>query len=443
MTHSTPFSSITISPDRQRQEFDPEALTDLANSISARGLLHAIVLRDTPEGPTLVAGERRLRAMESLWAIGCGVIHNGTHYPPETVPYVTLGELSELEAEEAELDENLKRKDLSWQEQASALARLHALRSKQAAAIGETQSLRETQAEAVASSDAVPKSYQPFRETLLLAEHLDNPEVAKAKTAKDAFKILQRQEATAKNEELAARVGKTFNSSVHSLVHADCLEWLRNCPANTFDVICTDPPYGMDAQSFGDGGGKLSGTEHHYDDTPEAWNKLIRDLVPALFRVAKPQAHAYVFCDIEKFPVLKLQMESAGWYVFRTPLTVYKLGSGRVPLPEHGPRRTSEWCLYAIKGNRPVTAIYNDVIPCKLEENIGHGANKPVELYTDLLRRSVRPGDSVLDCFAGTGTIFPAAHMLKVSATGIELSAEYYAIAVKRLNALDEEPEMI
>jgi DNA modification methylase len=49
----------------------------------------------------------------------------------------------------------------------------------------------------------------------------------------------------------------------------------------------------------------------------------------------------------------------------------------------------------------------------------------------------------VLDAFAGTGTIFPAAHACKLYATGLELSAEYYGIAVKRLNALDEEPSMI
>jgi hypothetical protein len=47
---------------------------------------------------------------------GNGVRHNGVLYGENEVPYVTLGELSPLEAEEAELDENLKRRDLTWQE---------------------------------------------------------------------------------------------------------------------------------------------------------------------------------------------------------------------------------------------------------------------------------------------------------------------------------------
>lgn len=449
MTHSTPLSLITISPDRQRQDFDPEALTDLANSISARGLLHAPVLRETPEGLVLVAGERRLRAMESLWAVGSGILYNGVLYPPETVPFVTLGELDPLEAEEAELDENLKRENLSWQEEASAVARLHSLRAKQAALVGQSHSIAATARElhpekAEGKRDGELGAVQSeVRAQVILAQHLDNPEVASAKTSKDAFKILKRQEETTKNQELAARVGKSFNSSAHSLIHADCLEWLTDCPANVYDVILIDPPYGMGADTFGDGGGKLSNSEHTYRDSEEEWGRLFAELPAALFRVAKPQAHAYVFCDLDKFHDLKSRMEAAGWYVFRTPLIAYKPNSGRVPLPEHGPRRQYELCLYAIKGKKPVTAIYSDVIPCRLEENLGHGANKPVELYTNLLQRSVRPGDSVLDCFAGTGTIFPAAHGLKVRATGIELSAEYFGIAVKRLNALDEEPAFL
>ena len=61
----------------------------------------------------------------------------------------------------------------------------------------------------------------------------------------------------------------------------------------------------------------------------------------------------------------------------------------------------------------------------------------------DLLRRSARPGDSVLDAFAGSGTIFLAAHQCKLYATGLELNAEYYGICVNRLNALDEQLEML
>lgn len=439
MSHSIHIEKLRIAPNRQRQDFDPEALTDLANSISARGLLHAIVTRETPDGLTLVAGERRLRALENIWLMGDGIRYNGSSFAPYEVPYVTLGELDPLEAEEAELDENIKRKDLTWQERSEALARLHRLRERQAVIVGEQHSIAETLKEA-----RVPQgSYATERQTLLLADHLHKPEVASAKSPAEAFKIIKREEERERNRSLAETVGRDFSSAAHKLHHVECVKWLSDCPDNSFDVILTDPPYGMNAQSFGDGGGKLVGTDHRYDDSYEAWLDLMNRFLPEAYRVAKKEAHAYIFCDFDRFHELKSIAEQAGWYVFRTPLIVHKLGSGRVPLPEHGPRRQYELCLYAIKGNKLVTGIYSDVIACKLEENIGHGANKPIELFVDLLRRSVRPGDSVLDAFAGTGTIFPAAHACKIYATGLELNAEYYGIAVKRLNALDNEPSMI
>lgn len=437
MAQSIQFSEITIAANRQRKDFDPEALTDLANSISAVGLLHPIVLRETTGGFVLVAGERRLRAIESLWAQGDCVRYNNATFAENEVPYVTLGELSPLEAEEAELDENLKRRDLSWQERSEALGRLHALRLAQAVEAGESHVIADTLRE-IETSD-----YGGDRQALLLAAHLDNPIVASAKSTKDAFKALKRAEETEKSLALAEQVGQNYNSSVHQLFHADCMEWLKGCPDNTFDVILTDPPYGMNAQSFGDGAGTQVNSIHSYNDTPQEWNRLMEPFCREAFRVAKPEAHAYIFCDFDRFHFLRQFMLKAGWDVFRTPFIVYKTSSGRIPRPEHGPRRQWEMCLYAIKGNKPVTAIYSDVIPCKLEENLGHGAAKPIELYVDLLRRSIRPGDSVLDAFAGTGTIFPAAHQCKVYATGIEVSPEYYGISVRRLNDLDSEPPLL
>lgn len=437
MTKPLHFDDLIVLDNRQRREFDPEHLTDLANSILSLGLLHPIVVRETANGLTLVAGERRLRAMQDLWMLGDGVKHNGREYPPYEVPYVTLGQLSPLEAEEAELDENLKRRDLTWQERSEALARLHKLRIAQAAELGETRSIAETLRE-VETTD-----YSTDRQAILLAGHLSNPDVAKAKNVKEAFKALKRSEDRTKSIALAEAVGRNYNSSVHKLYHVDCLDWLGKCPANQFDVILTDPPYGMGADAFGDGAGKLTGTDHRYKDDAESWQKLMTSFAPLAFSVAKPQAHAYIFCDFDKFHFLKIMMESAGWYVFRTPLIVYKLGSGRIPLPEHGPRRQYELVLYAIKGWKPVRGIFSDVIPCRLEENLSHGANKPVELFVDLLKRSVSPGDNVLDAFAGTGTIFPAAHECKVYATGLEMSPEYYGVAVQRLNKLDDEPMLV
>jgi len=456
MHPKTPIASITIPADRQRREFLPTEMQELAYSIESLGLLHAPVMRLVDGNLTLVAGERRFRALKQLFTLGQSFRYNGEVYTAEAgqIPYVSLGDLSPLEAEEAELDENLRRVNLTWQEHAAAVQKLHALRTAQKAQNLRTQSLpdpltsvlqqtthtiADTARELHGRSDG---AYQDtVRKEVIVAKHLNsNPAVAKAKSLDEAFKILKREETRTQNVALAQKIGQTLSADSHTLLNADCLAYMQGLvdlpSSRRFDVILSDPPYGMDAQDFGDGGGKLSGIEHHYDDSLESWRALMSQFAPLTYAVTKPEAHAYLFCDLDNFHELKSLMEAAGWYVFRTPLIAHKLGGGRVPLPDRGPRRCYETILYAIKGKKPVTAILPDVIPCAADDNLGHGAQKPVALFQNLLQRSVRPGDSVFDAFAGTGPILEAAHTLKCHAVACELNPEYFAIASRRLDNL-------
>lgn len=436
-------ADLEIGPDRQRKEFLPQDLADLTNSIQAIGLLHPIVVRKLPDSDSeggkfrLVAGERRMRAILSIYEafeerIRCG----GQLVELGVLPCINIGDLSELEAEEAELDENIKRANLTWQEHAAALKRLDAFRRRQAESRGTVHTTADTAREVMGRADGGYGAQ--VRQELLVADHLDNPEIAKAKTVGDAFKVLKAQEERKKNEALAAQVGRTLSSDSHTLLHTNSLAAMyRPDFEGKFDVICCDPPYGMDAHKFGDAAGRMTNIQHHYDDSYESWQKLMREFTPLTLRVTKPQAHMYLFCDIDRFHELKTLCEEAGWYVFRTPLVYVKTGGGRVPLPEMGPRRCYELCLYAVKGKKPVTHIYPDVIQAGADSNESHGAQKSVAVFQNLLQRSVTPGNQILDPFAGTGTVALAAHALKCSATCIEQSPEYYGIACKRVKALD------
>lgn len=448
---SIDLNRIVILPNRQRQEFNPQKLQELKDSIETLGLQNPPVLREVDGKLVLVSGERRLRAIREIFAFGGSFKHAGQVYENDQVPYTPMELLDDLAAEEAELDENIKRVDLTWQEHAAAVKRLHELRSKQVAAViaatpasvpaPTPHTIADTAEELTGRRDG---SYQDeVRKEILVARHLDDPDVAKAKDAKEAFKILKKKEESKRNQALAQEIGKTFDVSAHKALNINCLTYMRlPATAGQFDVILTDPPYGMGAHEFGDGGGKLTGIEHHYDDSYESWQELMQEWAPLTFAVTKPQAHAYVFCDIDRFHELKLRMEAAGWYVFRTPLIVHKQNSGRVPLPDRGPRRQWEMILYAIKGNKPVTHIYPDVISVPSDEVSYHGAQKPVALYENLLQRSVKPGDAILDSFAGSGTIFPAAHRFKCRAVGLEQSSEYYGLCLKRLQLISSESQL-
>ena len=95
-----------IEPNRgqPRKEFDPEALNELADSISRYGVLQPLLVRPmTTGGYQLVAGERRWRAarMAGLTAVP-----------------VVVRELTDAETMEIALIENLQREDLNPVEEA-------------------------------------------------------------------------------------------------------------------------------------------------------------------------------------------------------------------------------------------------------------------------------------------------------------------------------------
>lgn len=421
----TPIDSIHILENRQRREFDEARLSELASSIRSKGLFHPPVVRAADSGYVLVAGERRLRAIQSIYTAGDTISYGGERLDLGQVPVTLISELTPFEIEEAELEENTIRVDLSWQERAAAIARLHALRSAQAAQRGESQSVSDTAAEIMGHQPA-GSSHASINEAIILANHLADPDVAAAKSQKEAVKVVRKKLEQQKREALAQQ----FNpqSTPHVVVQGDFRDRVKELPDETFDVIITDPPYGVDADSFGD----QAGTGHDYADTEDYARELIDTLAVESFRVTRSKAHLYMFLDLKLWEYASLQFSLAGWYVWYRPL-VWAKSNGMLPRPEHGPRNTYELILYAIKGDRKVQRVAPDTIIIPSVANPVHGAEKPVALYADLLSRSAYPGDKVLDPFCGSGPVFAAADQCKCVATGIELSPKYHAISVERI----------
>lgn len=106
---SVPVHLIVAGKYQPRQEFDEEALAELAESIRIHGLLQPIMLRRAPIGYEVIVGERRLRACRLLgW---------------EVIPAI-VRDVDDREAAELALIENLQRSDLHVLEVAEGYQRL-------------------------------------------------------------------------------------------------------------------------------------------------------------------------------------------------------------------------------------------------------------------------------------------------------------------------------
>ncbi len=103
-----PMESIQHNPHQPRQEFDPDELQRLADSIVSHGLLQPVVVRRWEGGYQLIAGERRLRAAR---------LAGWTEVP------ATIIEADDRQTAELAIVENLQRKDLSALEKAASFQR--------------------------------------------------------------------------------------------------------------------------------------------------------------------------------------------------------------------------------------------------------------------------------------------------------------------------------
>lgn len=423
--HVIAIADIIIPDNRQRREFDEKKLEELRESIKQVGLLQPIVLRN--DGRTLVCGERRLRAVSALTT---SYVHDGIELAAGFMPFVTLSELSEELVYAAELEENVARADLTWQERTKAIAELHKLRVRQRGEYDPGtrtgQTVTDTASE-ILGREARGSEVTKVSEALSLADFLDDPLVAAAKDEKQAKKIIREELAHRDRLERASKFDST--KSPHKLFLGSSYDAGEEF-TGLFDVIVTDPPYGINIHKKE----MFDGVERHeYDDSDEAFQRVLNDVPELAARLCKPDAHLYLFCDIRRFPELFTAFEVGGWTCWPRPLIWDKGNTGSYGNMEYGFRAVYDAILYARRGDRKVTGGYRDVISISQPTNLPHPAGKPVELFVDLLRRSVRPGDRVADFFCGSGPIFDAATQLKCQAYGWEINPKYHAISVARL----------
>lgn len=424
MPQATRIDSIVVAEERQRREFDPRKIEELANDIRKNGLIQPIVLRN--DGMTLAAGERRLRALRTIDVpIYCG----GFVYQPGYAPTITLHDCSPLELEEIELSENLVRQNLTWQEEADAIARLHRLRQSQRG----TSQTRSDTCEELKASGAIQATIGKVSDSLILSEHLKDPDVAKARNSQEALNIVKKR-LTA--EFTAALAKKTENNSQHILHCSDFTREFTQINSGVFDCIIADPPYGIDIHKHKAMSGVNSGNTHTYDDSWESAQSLYTLLAWEGYRICRDNAHIYLFVDFSHYSEVSDLLSCAGWKVWPRPIVWVKPGGGMLGDSLHGPRRSYELILFASKGNKPVKVVLNDTIIESQDQKMlnQHSAAKPVGLYENLLVRSCLPGDSVLDPCCGSGPIFPAANRTKVIATGFEINPDFYNVAKLRLS---------
>lgn len=428
-------SKIKVSHERMREDIGEKEIQSLSESIQRFGVLQPIILTDDNE---LVAGFRRLAA--------------ATIAGFDEIPYIMQHSLSLLELREIELEENIQRKEMTWQEQQHALTEIHRLKS-----VGDPLwTLHKTAAVAGKKETTISNALE------LTKAMQEDPEIAASTTLTSALNKLAAKRSLAKRKAALDRKEASGGSGLRAeVLCGDALELIKELPDNSIDHILTNAPFGIDL---------MVGGESPYSDDDAEVSDMMIEICKEFYRVTKPTSWVICFFDQRKItynkhmldlyqwqhdsarkkdcPTLKTLersmglawwLEQAGFeYVNLQPFAWVKPNktTGQIGNPAKGMISSWESAIFAAQGEaRFIRQGKQNHLSCDIplrSERID-AVEMPVAICEELLSWIALGRELVLDPFAGTAATGIAALNRFVQFLGFELNPRKAAAANVRL----------
>lgn len=246
---------------------------------------------------------------------------------------------------------------------------------------------------------------------------------------------------------------RTFRSEINKdglrLINGDCLVAMDKIESNSIDLLLTDPPYNL-GLFMQERSTNLKKMRDNYfgaagwDNLSSAdWEESMDAFFSSASRVVRKGGAVIVFMAVIKLETLIKLAQKHGFY-YKTTGAWHKLN----PMPRnmnlHFVNSMESWVYFV---NDAKTGTFNNNgkvlhdffetgVASQGEKRFGkHPTQKPVELMNYFVQTLSNPGDTVLDPFMGSGSAGVSAMNLERQFIGIELSEDYYDIAVKRMGA--------
>ncbi len=405
-------SSIFVDrAERQRREITPQAIEKLASSISRAGrLIHPPTIERSGK---LRVGETRWEAVKFL-----GWTHMEVQY---------VEDLDENQLYLLELEENLARVDLPWQDECAAVLRYHELQ------------LSDPTWTATKTADALGMSVKTVSAHMDVGKALrkgENTLVTGAEKFSTARGIVQRSQERAKASaitSLAVKLNPTGAVAKAAaiiptvpLLHADFHDWEEDYEGERdVNFVHCDFPYGIDAGEHHQGQGKSQGG---YEDTFGVYEALLRTLGHAMETVVSDSAHLMFWFSMDYYQWTLDALTAIGWKVQSKPLIWVKNdGTGILPDPTRGPRWGYETAFLASRGDRKIVRAKTNWVAHPGKDKSIHMSEKPVPMLKHFMEMLVDNYTVMLDPTCGSGNAVKAAQQLGASRVlGLERDEEFY-----------------
>lgn len=219
-----------------------------------------------------------------------------------------------------------------------------------------------------------------------------------------------------------------------SLKQGNCLELMKQIPNESVDLVLTDPPYGISRNS---NFGTMNRQGTYFGEWDTARKEL--DYLEMISLKTKKGGHVVMFNSVENIGVIMHKMNNLG-FDFKNVIVWNKSN----PMPRNRDRRlvtcTELGVLFTKKGakwtfNRTDDKYNRNVFnfPIVSGKKRKHPTQKPVEFMEELIRIFTNVNDTVLDCFAGSGSTGVACVNTNRNFIGMELDKGYFEIANQRI----------
>jgi len=224
------------------------------------------------------------------------------------------------------------------------------------------------------------------------------------------------------------------------LLNCDCMDYMKDCENNAFDLAIVDPPYGIGSSKPTNKAGYVKQSNGSRSFIPDSgYQHKDWDNLPA---------------DGEYFNELKRVSENQ--IIWGVNYYDYYFGTGRIVWDKFNNHTDQHDCeiAYCSINNRVDIVRYmwagfcqgliigNDAKKAGIQigdksrnEKRIHPTQKPVKLYEWLLTNYANEGDKILDTHLGSGSSAIAAHYMRFNFVGMEIDKEYYDAAVQRFEA--------
>lgn len=432
-------------------------IDELASSIREFGLIQPIVLvREYDEaklvensytGETrLIAGGRRLTAIKRLgWKELIHAKHFVWRDERSGTPEINL------KMQAIEIEENVKRKDLTWQEQVlgrqkllAIMQQIHGGAAKGGAPTrgekyhGEVKGFGVNKLAAMLGVSAATVS----RDLQIANAITAVPQLAAMDTKESAVRRIttlgtiidmRKQGATVSVQGLNSN-GVQVPEERWRLYEGDFRSNIKNISSGSVDLIYTDLPYGVDLSQMSK---HDKGTVTYSDSRKEVVGSL-NTLLGEAFRILRNDRYGVFWFGFNYYPELLQALEVAGFKVNPVPFIWFKNSrSTENPNTRYG--NSYDPAIVAMKGSpsfiRPGQQNFFS-FPQPTGANKLQIAQQPVELVTRFLQDMVVPKATVCDLMAGSGTTGVAAVKFGCKAIMFERELEACAIIKARMGLL-------